>query len=79
MMTTTWRILWIPVAGAILIFRTAEDEARFLVVPGTSARHCSVRPVVNVRCSEKVRSARIRAWATRNKRENVALLLRGKR
>ena len=56
MITTTWRILWIPVAGATLIFRVGEADGRFRVVSGTSARHCSVRPVVNVWRTEKVAS-----------------------
>ena len=59
MMTTTWRILWIPVAGAILIFSAGEAEPRLRTVVGTIARHCSVRPVVKAWATEKVESAPI--------------------
>ncbi len=54
MMTTTCRILWIPVSGAILMFTVAEAAPRFWADEGTIARHCSVRPVVNACASEKV-------------------------
>ena len=54
MMITTWRILWIPDSGAILIFNVDESAARLWIVAGASARHCSVRPVVNVCGVEKL-------------------------
>src|SRR5947209_9428224 len=62
MMITTWRILWIPVAGTIRIRRTGDDEPRLRGVVGTIARHCSVRPVVNAWAIEKVES-----WPTRGR------------
>ena len=46
-----------PVAGAILIRTTGEAEPRLRTVVGTIARHCSVRPVVNVWETENVESA----------------------
>src|SRR6185437_8175618 len=63
MITTTWRILWIPVAGAILILRTGEAEPRLRGVVGTIARHCSMRPVVNVWAIEKVEPSATRGRA----------------
>src|SRR3984885_9738020 len=39
MMITTCRILWIPVAGAILILTTDDDDWRFRMDAGTRARH----------------------------------------
>ena len=37
MMMTTWRILWIPVAGAILIFTTADEDPRLRTDAGKIA------------------------------------------
>ena len=54
MMITTCLILWIPDSGAILIFNVDESAARLWIVAGASARHCSVRPVVNVCGVEKL-------------------------
>ena len=48
MMITTCLILWIPVAGAILILTVGEAPERLRTVVGTIARHCSVRPIVNL-------------------------------
>ena len=39
MMTTMCRILWMPVAGAILIFKADEIDAGLRGLAGTSARH----------------------------------------
>ena len=60
MMMTTWRILWIPVAGAILIFTTVEEDPRLRMDAGRTARHRSVRPVVNLWFSENAPPARTR-------------------
>ncbi len=54
MMTTTCLILWIPVSGAILILTVGDVAARLRMLVGTVARHCSVRPVVNVCGAEKL-------------------------
>ncbi len=55
--------MWIPVAGAILIFSVGEMPRRLWIEAGAVARHCSVRPVVNVWLAEKLPSRPTRGLA----------------
>ena len=68
MMTTTCRILWIPVSGAILILTVADAAPSVLTDAGTIARHCSVRPVVNMCATEKLALRFSRGRATVSQR-----------
>jgi hypothetical protein len=63
-MITTWRILWIPVGGAILILNAGDCAPRLLSLAGAAARYRSVRPVTNVWAVEKVESRLRRGRAT---------------
>src|SRR5437763_1625137 len=60
MMTTTCRILWIPVAGAILTFSGAELDSRFRVSVGSRTRHCCRPLLMNLNEVAKLESARRR-------------------